>query len=28
LIQRSGRAMVIPDVARLEQIVSDVRRAP
>lgn len=28
LIQRSGRAMVIPDVARLEHIVADGRRAP
>ena len=28
LIQRSGRALVIPDVARLEKIVADVRRSP
>jgi CRP/FNR family cyclic AMP-dependent transcriptional regulator len=27
LIQRSGRALVIPDVARLERIVSEVRRS-
>lgn len=28
LIQRSGRALVIPDVARLDKIVADVRRSP
>lgn len=28
LIQRSGRALVIPDVARLEKIVAEVRRSP
>jgi CRP/FNR family transcriptional regulator, cyclic AMP receptor protein len=28
LIQRAGRALVIPDVARLEKMVADVRRSP
>lgn len=28
LIQRSGRALVIPDVARLEKAVAEVRRSP
>ena len=28
LIQKSGRALVIPDVARLEKIVAEVRRSP
>jgi CRP-like cAMP-binding protein len=28
LIQRAGRALVIPDVARLEQAVAEVRRSP
>ncbi len=28
LIQRSGRSLLIPDVARLEKIVADVRRTP
>jgi hypothetical protein len=27
LVERSGNALVIPDVARLEQIVADVRRS-
>jgi hypothetical protein len=27
LLQRAGTALVIPDVARLEKIVSEVRRA-
>jgi hypothetical protein len=28
LLERSGRALVITDVARLEKIVADVRRSP
>ncbi len=28
LVQRSGRALVIPDVARLEKFVAEVRRSP
>ena len=28
LLERSGRALVVPDVARLERIVSEVRRSP
>ena len=28
LVQRSGRALVIPDVARLEKLVAEVRRSP
>jgi CRP-like cAMP-binding protein len=28
LVQRIGRALVVPDVARLEKIVADVRRSP
>jgi CRP-like cAMP-binding protein len=28
LMQRAGRALVIPDVARLEKVVAEVRRAP
>jgi len=28
LVERSGRALVIPDVARLEKIVAEVRRSP
>ena len=28
LVQRAGRALVIPDVARLEKIVAEVRRSP
>ena len=27
LVQRSGRALVIPDIARLERLVSEVRRS-
>ncbi len=28
LVQRSGRALLIPDIARLEKIVAEVRRSP
>ena len=28
LVQRSGRALVIPDIARLEKMVAEVRRSP
>ena len=28
LVQRSGRALVIPDIARLEKIVAEIRRSP
>ena len=28
LVERAGRALVIPDIARLEKIVAEVRRGP